>query len=475
MANPRVAGRVRASPAVLTLLAATLAVLALPTAQAAFGMPEGLTDRGQTVGGLYDIITILGIIVFVIVFIWLVVVIWRFRETSGHGRATHERERHNIWAELAWFVVPLILVLSIGYMAYGGLIELDHGVPAGEADVEVLITGSQWSWAATYPGGVTMFSNPDQTTGAVKNESVFRVPAGKAVTFNVTATDVIHAFQVLDANHAFVIFVDANPLGANKYNLQTVRLPEGDYYVQCNKMCLNPGHAYMRARIKAVPEAEYSSWLNEKAASGGNDIVQKLPLQLQGNAVVGTNGQALGTQTVVAGTTIVVDLRNPGQDVAFSITGVGTGAQVGAATKTIRAGETADPFFGFTLGNAGMYTLQATAGGQTTEIAFEAKDAKRITVELDNFKLIPDTITMERGQTYLITIPNLAAAVHDLYIGNFDPSKPDNGAIWHSTAVGANGSGTFIVETGDQEGTFEMWCNQPGHRGLGMTGTAHVG
>src|SRR5688572_31125030 len=43
------------------------------------------------------------------------VVIWRFREGSGHGRATHEKERHSLKMELTWTFIPLVVVLWIGY------------------------------------------------------------------------------------------------------------------------------------------------------------------------------------------------------------------------------------------------------------------------------------------------------------------------------------------------------------------------
>ena len=435
-------------------------------------MPDALTERGKTVGHIYDTIILMGIVVFVIVFIWLVVVIWRFRETTGHGRATHERERHNIWAELAWFVVPLAMVLYIGGIAYGGLVQLDNGVDPAKVPPEhhILITASQWSWGAQYSNGVTVHSDPDGITGAVKNASVFYVPADKDIVFNVTSTDVIHAFQVLDANHAFVLFIDANPLGAHKYNLQTAKFPVGEYYVQCNKMCLNPGHAIMRARIKAVPEGNYSLWLNERVALGGAPISQSVALKVDNGHVVGADGKPAGPFDVVSsapGTRVVLSLLSPPVDVTFT---------VGDQTKTIHAGEASDPFFAFTADRAQNYTVHAAmAGSAGDDIVFRAFDAEKVTVTLDSFKLTPGHIDLKAGQRYLVTIPNVSSTVHDLYIGHFNGGGAKAEVLAHSASVGGGGSGAFMVDlTKLPKGEFEMWCNQPGHHDLGMKGTVTI-
>lgn len=458
-----VAGALLASAAVLCLL---------PSAQAGLGLPDPLTERGAVVDDIYQVITVMGIIVFVIVFVWLVAVIWRYRETTGHGRATHERERHNIWAELAWFVIPLIMVLSIGYMAYAGLVKLDHGIADSEVQLEVKVVGSQWNWAAQYPNGVVINSSPDPNTGAVKDENVFIVPANVPIRFNVTASDVIHAFQVVDNNTAYVMFVDANPLGANKYNMQSARLPAGDYFVQCNKMCMNPGHAYMKARLKAVPQAEYDHWLAGHGAAMSPDatmrgyLVQSFPVSVEGGALVSPAG-ANGTLDLVANTRVVLDLAPTSQEVTFSVDG--------QPPKTIQPGA-ADSFYGFDAKTEGTYVVRATSGGQSLgEVRFRAVKATPVTVNMRDFSLDAPSVPLKVGETYFMTAPNLGGTTHDVHIGKFDTSAPNSGAIdgWHTPAVPAGGVGSFVM-TPEDAGTFDLWCNQPGHVGLGMKTTVTV-
>ena len=447
----------------LAAAASALLTLLAPPALAGFGMPEALTERGQVVERLYDVITVLGILVFVIVFAWLVVVLVRYRETTGHGRATHERERHNNVLEAIWVGIPLLIVLGIGYAAYGGLLELDRGVAPGDADLELRIEGSQWNWKADYGSGVALFANPDATSGDVKDENVFVVPANRHVLLNITSTDVIHAFNIMDANYAYFTMNDANPGGTAKYNLQVVKFEPGNYTVQCKEMCMNPGHAYMRARFTAVDEASYMRWFNERRAAGDASIVHRLPLEARDGRLLQAGAEP-GNVTLAAKTRVVVSLATPAQDVTLSATG--------AAPKTIKAGERSDTFYAFDLPAAGTYTLTASTGGAVT---FTAVEAIAKTVEMgvgDGFKFAPPRLELEAGKTYLITVPNLHSATHDLHIGTYNGGNGDV-VIARSPSVGGNGAGAFLV-TPTEKGEFDMWCSQPGHVGLGMVGTVSV-
>jgi hypothetical protein len=66
-------------------------------------------------------------------------------------------------------------------------------------------------------------------------------------------------------------------------------------------------------------------------------------------------------------------------------------------------------------------------------------------------------------------------AVHNLYIGIYDESQPDNGAKWKSEDLEKGQKGTFTAEFPDEDVTYEMWCNIPGHRQAGMSGDVKVG
>ncbi|MES2155342.1 MAG: cytochrome c oxidase subunit II transmembrane domain-containing protein [bacterium] len=452
-------------PALLSLLVAFLAA----PASAGFGMPHALTSRGQLVEGLYNTIALLGTIVFTIVFVWLVVVIVRFREGSGHGRATHEKERHNLNAEITWVVIPLIMVLWIGYAAYGGLVQLDHGIDPKDVHIEIRITASQWNWEADYGHNVRVESPADLTGGPVSAANTFWVPRDEPIRFNITSADVIHAWQVLDANRAYVMFVDANPLGANKYNDQTVSLPEGDYLVQCNKMCLNPGHAYMHAAIKSVPRPMYDMWLlhhqlqaMEPAASVVMDY----------DATITATGLSLtGDQTVVSGARIILNVTNPTAqpaNITWNDQPFPSATLAGAGPNSVPAGGQA--FFAVDVPPSGSPVLGVQSAGHVAHVTFNIVHAELTEVRLGEFRLIPDHVDFTVGKTYLVTLKDVHTIPHNLYIGTH------GGNVLASSATIAGGStGSFLfVPTADMKGNWEMWCNITGHFDAGMHGTVTI-
>ncbi len=457
----------KAFPALMSFV---LALLATP-ANAWGGIPEATTPRGHLVQKMLETISILGIITFMIVFVWLVVVIVRFREGTGHGRATHEKERHNLRAEIIWVTIPLITVLWIGYAAYGGLVALDHEANPKDAKLDVLVTGSQWDWAADYGnnahthcppsplkcdsvGAVVIHSNPDVTHGgAVAEANVFVVPADVSIHFNITSSDVIHAWQVIDANRAYVMFVDANPGGANRYNSQTVSLPAGEYLVQCNKMCLNPGHAYMHAVIRAVPQAAYDSWILHQHA-----MVKPPGFSLsQYDVTVTASGLSLPHNlTAIALSHVVLNVTNPTESaVTFSYDGIGF-AQVSAGAHT---------YITFDIATAGDHNLMSSNGGA---VAIKAVAAIPMTVDLGAFHLEPDHLALEVGKTYLITVRNMHSLPHNLYIGHH------GGDVLESSATITPGGTDGFLVTPTTAGDFEMWCNVPGHYESGMHGTVTI-
>src|SRR5688572_1847963 len=168
-------------------------------------MPDPLTERGQVVEDIYTKIAVVGIVVFLLVFVLLVVVLLRYREGSGKGRATHEKHRGSLAAEMVWTVIPLFIMLWIGYIAYVGLVKLDLGEAETEPEMSVTVTGYQWAWEMDYGQGVKVFVNPsaDAETGVMSYTDTFHLPAGVPIQMNVTGADVIHAFNIMDANRAY--------------------------------------------------------------------------------------------------------------------------------------------------------------------------------------------------------------------------------------------------------------------------------
>ncbi len=434
------------------LLPLALLWIASP-ASARWGMPEPLTERGVIVEEIYSQIMVAGLIVFAIVFAWLVIVLWRFRAHTGHGRSTHEHERENLKAELGWTIIPLMIVLWVGWIGYVGLLELDEGYSEEEAYTEIHVVGVRYSWTAHYGDGVRVTSSFDPADP--DNMVPIIVPADRPVRINLTAdeNDILHAMNILDANRAYVWISDANPIGAYKYNHGTIVFPEGKYLIQCKEHCFNPGHAYMKGRIEAVPVAEYEEWLEVKRLEAGASLLSHIDVNVADGAI--TTDADL---SAVKGTRFIVKASNT---LGEAVTLTAPGAQV-----TLPAGAT--QYFAINAPEPGQLTLSSTAGGNLT---FTILDAEVFRVELNEYNIIPKLMRMEAGKTYLVQVENTGAQGHNLFIGTLNDGT--SLVEWKSVDIAGGDTASFVM-TPETAMTWDTWCNIPGHVGLGMVGTATV-
>ncbi len=148
--------------------------------------------------------------------------------------------------EWIWTIVPLLIVT--GLFIY--TVKVMHAVdpkPAGKPpDVEIV--AHQWWWEVHYlPGGVT-----------TANE--IHIPVGRDLLFQVRSADVVHDFWVPALGQK----VDAIPNHPN-YAWYDVLEP-GTYLGSCAEFC-GAGHAWMRIRVIAEPEAAFNTWIEEQSVA----------------------------------------------------------------------------------------------------------------------------------------------------------------------------------------------------------------
>ena len=448
------------------LLAAALVLLVAGPAAARWGMPEPLTERGQVVEDIYVKITIAGVLTFVLVFVLLVFILARYREGSGKGRATHEKHRGSLAAEMTWTLIPLAVVLWIGYIAYAGLVTLDRGNEDLQPELSIQVTGYQFAWEMDYGGGVKVLINPsiDSETGNVTLSEPFHVPAGVPILFNITSGDVIHAFNILDANRAYVSIDDANPDGPHEQHRQVHVLPAGTYYVQCKEMC-GPGHAYMRARILAEPQAAFDRWLEEKSLAVGADLVQKVHVVADADSLETTGTTTENNVTfmrIVAGARIILEVENT-DDAPLDVS-LSTSTPLG----TVPPHSTALLSFDTAAEVPGDRTILGSNGG---ELVFRAIQAEIVDVDLRSYHIDPEVLQLEQGTTYLINVHGLDSA-HNYFIGHWD-GEGEKTIVAKSPDVSAGGTVSFVF-TPTETGTFDTWCDVAGHYAGGMHAHATV-
>ncbi|MCC5957382.1 MAG: cytochrome c oxidase subunit II [Natronohydrobacter sp.] len=179
---------------------------------------------------------------------------------------------HNTPLEVAWTVVPALILLFIALFTFPAL---RHQQIMPEADVTIKVTGYQWYWGYEYVDHGVEFSQfmleRDELADfgysdelyLLATDTAMVVPVGKNVVLQVTAADVIHSWTI----PAFGVKQDAVPgrLAQLWFNAEE----EGIFFGQCSELC-GIAHAYMPITVKVVSEAEYIAWLERQGAEFAN-------------------------------------------------------------------------------------------------------------------------------------------------------------------------------------------------------------
>ena len=234
-------------------------------------MTEGVTDISNSVYDLHMLILWICVAIGVLVFGAMIVSMYIHRKSRGHAPAKfHE----NTKLEIAWTVVPLLILVGMAVPATRVLIEM---YDTGGDDMTIEVRGYQWKWQYKYldenlNNTLGFFSNLATPRDEIENrqhkgeyyllevDNPLVIPTERKVRFLITANDVIHAWWVPD----FGIKRDAVPGMLNE--LWAVVEEPGIYRGQCTELC-GKDHAFMPIVVRAVPPDEYDTWYAEQRAA----------------------------------------------------------------------------------------------------------------------------------------------------------------------------------------------------------------
>jgi cytochrome c oxidase subunit 2 len=234
------------------------------------GLQESVTPVMDIIISFHNYLLIVVTLITLFVLGLLVVIAVRF---NAKANPTPSRTTHHTMLEVAWTVVPVIILVAIAIPSFR-LLFYQLNLPP--ADLTVKATGKQWYWTYAYPDhGKFEFDSflikdttklrPDQPRLlGVDNEMV--VPVNKVVRVQTIGNEVIHAFAV----PSFGIKIDAIPGRLNETWFRATR--EGIYYGQCSELC-GKDHAYMPIAVRVVSEQAFATWVDEakKKYARGDD------------------------------------------------------------------------------------------------------------------------------------------------------------------------------------------------------------
>ena len=225
------------------------------------GFQKSAAPTMDDITWFHDVLLWIITIITLFVLALLLIVIVKF---NAKANPTPSKTTHNTLIEVAWTVIPVIILVAIAVPSFRILFFQLNTPPA---DVTIKATGKQWYWSYSYPDSKFEFDSimlkdnerkPEQPRLlAVDNEMV--VPVNKVIRVQVIGADVIHAFAV----PSFGIKIDAVPGRLNETWFKATR--EGIYYGQCSELC-GKDHAFMPLAIRVVSADQFRAWAT-KAAS----------------------------------------------------------------------------------------------------------------------------------------------------------------------------------------------------------------
>jgi cytochrome c oxidase subunit II len=217
-----------------------------------FKLQEAASPVMENITWFHNFLTVLIFVITLFVLALLVIVVVKF---NAKANPVPSRTTHNTLIEVAWTLIPVLILVSIAVPSFR-LLFLELDIP--KADLTIKATGKQWYWSYAYPDNgkfefdSLMAQDKQPRLLGVDNEMV--VPVNKIVRVQTTGADVIHSFAV----PAFGIKIDAVPGRLNETWFKATKT--GVFYGQCSELC-GKDHAFMPIAVRVVSDQEFASWV----------------------------------------------------------------------------------------------------------------------------------------------------------------------------------------------------------------------
>ena len=237
--------------------------LAAPAVFAEYGLnfQKPVTPVAHRILELHNMILLICVIIFVIVFGIMFYSIFAHRKSRGHKAAQFH---DNSTMEVIWTVIPFLILVGMAIPSTATLIDMSD---TSKSDLTIKITGYQWKWNYDYlDQDISFFSTLATPREQIENKAAkgehyllevdnpIVIPVGKKVRFLVTANDVIHAWWVPQLG----VKKDAIPGFINEV---WARADEpGTFRGQCAELC-GKDHGFMPIVVNAVSPEDFTKWV----------------------------------------------------------------------------------------------------------------------------------------------------------------------------------------------------------------------
>lgn len=240
-------------------------------------LQEAASEQAAKIADFNELLLWIILVITAFVFILMFYVMIRYREKANPEPS---KTSHNTLIEFIWTVVPIGILVVIGFVSIP-LLYYQDVVP--ETEFAINVTGNQWNWTYAYPDhdGIeftatvvpdSAFKNADERAGyeadltshlgrpaklnarLLDTDLRLVVPVNTKIKVQLTASDVIHAWTV----PAFGVKLDAVPGRLNQTWFEADEV--GTFYGQCSELC-GKDHAYMPIAVEVVSKEEFAKWV----------------------------------------------------------------------------------------------------------------------------------------------------------------------------------------------------------------------
>ena len=225
-----------------------------------FELPTAAATQALLIDEMFTGHYILIAFLFSIVVVPLVYSIIVFRQQEGDDTdAPHIHE--NVTLEIAWTVIPIIIVIAFGVW---GVVSYNEVRAATPGEVLIRSEAQKWDWTFFYP-----------EENHISSQSLV-LEVGVPVHLELQSRDIIHSFWVpkfrvkqdafpFDTENSAVSFAsgvdyDPEPFHYTSQELRFTPVMEGVYRVRCAEIC-GTDHYAMLANVFVLSSANYQAWL----------------------------------------------------------------------------------------------------------------------------------------------------------------------------------------------------------------------
>jgi len=206
-----------------------------PIELGSFWMPKQSSTIASEIDNAYWIVYWLDVVMFFGLMVPLAYFMYRYRKRSNKDKVSDVT--HSTTIEVAWTVIPTILVLGLFVVGLRGFFMAS--VAPAEA-LEIRTTAEMYMWTFTYPNG-----------NVSVNELI--IPKNKPVKLIMSSKDVLHSFFVPE----FRVKQDVVP---GTYTTLWFEATENrETVLFCTEYC-GVGHSDMQAKVRVMDKPEYDAW-----------------------------------------------------------------------------------------------------------------------------------------------------------------------------------------------------------------------